>query len=124
MEERESQIEEEIKDLKQELENFKKEKERVRAIVGKIGGIPTFNTRIFNIIFVVLVLACLVISLIFGGTIRLVVLEVAIAAVSMKLIYLINKQARTNHFQVWILSSLEWRLDEIMRKINTNKREV
>lgn len=120
--ERQRQIEEEITDLKHELENFKQEKERVRAIVGKIGGVPTFNTKIFNIIFVILVLVCLVISLMFGGTIRLVVLEVAIAAVFTKLIFLINKQARTNHFQVWILSSLEWRLNEIMKEIKANKK--
>ena len=46
-------IKTEINDLKKELENFQQEKERVRLIVGKIGGVPTFNTRTFNTVFAV-----------------------------------------------------------------------
>ncbi len=32
---------------------------------------------------------------------------------------LMHKQARVNHFEFWILSSLEWRLDQIMKEIKT-----
>ncbi|MFQ6115116.1 MAG: hypothetical protein ACE5NG_13715, partial [bacterium] len=71
MEEKRRQVEQEITDLMQEIERFKEEKERVRLIVGKIGGVPTFNTKIFNIIFITLVLASLTISLLSGGTLRL-----------------------------------------------------
>ena len=41
-------VEEELQDLKKELENFEKEKERVRAIVGKIGGVPKTQVRFVN----------------------------------------------------------------------------
>ena len=45
---------EEILALKKEIETFKREKDRVRAIVGQVGGIPTTNTKILNICFIVL----------------------------------------------------------------------
>ncbi len=44
----------EISDLKDMLENFDKEKERVREIIGRIGGVPTFNTKLMNVVFIVM----------------------------------------------------------------------
>ena len=117
MKENRRQIEEEMEDLRHEMESFKKEKDRVRAIVGKIGGVPKFDTKIFNIVFVTVILACLVISLISVGTLRLAVLELAIAALSAKIIYVIHRQGRVNHFQLWIMTSLEWRLNEVLKEI-------
>ena len=121
MEEDKNQVEKEMADLKHEIERFKQEQERVRAIVGKIGGVPTSHAKLFNIIFAFFVLVILAVSLVSGGTLRLAMIESAVAALSMKLIYLIHNQARVNHFQLWILSSLEWRLDEIYKEIKTSK---
>ncbi len=117
-------IEEEFDDLKQEMEDFQKEKERVRAIVGKIGGVPTFNTKLFNILFAIAVFTCLVLSLLSRGTLRLAMLEMATAALSLKLIYIIHNQARVNHFELWILSSLEWRMNELHKKIDILKEKI
>lgn len=117
MQESRKRVDEEIEDLKSEMESFKREKERVRAIVGKIGGMPNFNTKIFNIIFIVLILLCLVVSLMSAGILRLAMLELAIAALSGKLIFLIHNQSRVNHFQLWILSSVEWQLNEILKEV-------
>jgi len=114
--------EEEIEDLRHEMENFKKEKERVRAIVGKIGGMPQLNRRIVNAIFLIVIVVCLYFSLASKGTLQLAMLELAIAALTGKIIYLIHNQSRVNHFQLWILSSLEWRLNEILKEIKDIKK--
>ncbi len=123
MNENERIIEEEMAELKHEIENFKKGRERVRSIVGKVGGMPTSNDKIFNIIFLILVLTCLIVSLISGGTLRLAMIELAVAVLSAKLIYLIHNQSRVNQFQLWIMSSLEWRLDEIIRMIRATRTD-
>ena len=47
---KEKRIEEELIDLKKELEDFKKVKEHVRTIVGQIGGVPFFNSKIANVL--------------------------------------------------------------------------
>jgi hypothetical protein len=44
-------------------------------------------------------------------------IEVATIALSLKIIYLIHCQMRVNHFEFWILSSIEWRLTEMMKRI-------
>jgi hypothetical protein len=116
---------EEIDELKEEVEHFKKEKERVRSIVGGIGGMPTANVKIFNIVLTAVVAVSLIISLmITDERIRLGMIELAIVAVSVKLIYLIHNQSRVNHFQLWILSSIEWRLDEITRILKKDGKDA
>jgi hypothetical protein len=109
--------EDEISDLKQELEHFQQEKERVRAIIGKIGGVPKFRTKLINVIFIIIIAVSVVGSIIGGEKTRLLMIELATVTLSIKIIYMIHLQMRVNHFQFWILSSLEWRLNEGMRHI-------
>jgi hypothetical protein len=116
MEQNNGNLQDELEDLKQELEHFQEEKERVRDIIGKIGGVPRFHTRIINVTFVVIIVVSVVLS-IFAEKLRVLMIELATITLSAKIIYLIHCQMRINHFQFWILSSLEWRLNEIMRII-------
>jgi len=114
-------FENEIHDLKQELEHFQQEKERVRAIIGQIGGMPKFRTKLVNILFIVVIAVSLVISIIAGEKLRLLMVEVATVTLSLKIIYLIHCQMRINHFKFWILSSIEWRLTEMRKEIKQLK---
>lgn len=113
----ENEMENEIDDLRQELEHFQQEKERVRKILGKIGGVPAFNVKILNTTFIILIAVSLVISVIAGEKIRLLMIEFATVALSVKIIFLIHRQMKMNHFEFWILSSLEWRVNEISKQI-------
>ena len=108
-------LENEINDLREELEHFQQEKERVRAIIGQIGGVPKFRTKLVNAIFILVIAASVVISVLAGEKLRLLMIELATVTLSLKIIYLIHCQMRINHFKFWILSSIEWRLTE-MRK--------
>ena len=115
-------LKEELADLRKELENFQKEKERVRAIVGKIGGIPKTQANVINAVFIVVIVVSLVVSLVGGEKWRLLMIEVATVALSLKIIYLIHSQMRVAHFEFWILSSLEWRINEIMKQLRELKK--
>ena len=122
-EDRMDDFEEELDDLKKELENFQQEKERVRSIVGQIGGVPRFNTKLFNIIFIVVIIGSLGISFIGGREMRLIMIEVATVAISIKILYMMHCQSRVNHFQLWMQSSIEWRINEIMKMLRELKKE-
>ena len=112
-----NEIENEIDDLRQELEHFQQEKERVRKILGKIGGVPAFNVKIINTTFVILIAISVVISVIAGEKVRLLMIEFATVALSVKIIFLIHRQMKMNHFEFWVLSSIEWRVNEISRRV-------
>lgn len=104
-------------ELEQEIKSFEKDRDNIRKIIGKIGGIPTTMARVVNSIFVVLVLTVFALSIVYGGKIRFFMIEVGILLLSLKLVYFLESQMRLNHFQFWILSSLEWRLDKIDKKL-------
>ncbi len=114
-------FENEIDDLKKELEHFEQEKERVRAIIGQIGGMPKFRTKLFNVIFIAIIVGSVVVSIIAGEKLRLLMVELATVTLSVKIIYLIHCQMRINHFKFWILSSIEWRLTEMRKEIRQLK---
>ena len=80
-------FENEINDLKQELKNFQQEKERVRAIIGNIGGMPKFHTKLINVIFIVVVVGSVAISIICGEKCMLFMIDFATVALSLKIIY-------------------------------------
>ncbi len=122
MERKHENLEDEISDLKQELESFQKEKERIRAIIGKIGGIPRFQTKLINIIFVSIIIVSVVISIIGGESLRLLMIELATVTLSAKIIYMMHLQMRINHFQFWILSSIEWRINETIKHMRELKQ--
>ncbi len=114
---------EEIQDLKDELEKFQQEKERVRAIVGKIGGVPAAQTKIINIVFAVLIAAFLIVSAVGGEKLRPLMLELTIVALSAKIVFLIHLQSKVNHFQLWVMSAIEWRMNEMMRIVKSLAKE-
>ena len=104
-------------ELENELHEFRHEKERVRKIVGQIGGKQS-NTldRILNIVFLTIV-----ISVFLSGTILHIMdytlsLEIGVLLVSLKIAWMIRKQEKVNHFQFWVLTSLEFRQNEISKK--------
>lgn len=113
----------EIHDLKEELEKFQQEKERVRAIVGKIGGVPAAQTKIINIVFTVLIAAFLLVSVVGGEKLRPLMLELTIVALSVKIVFLIHLQSKVNHFQLWVMSAIEWRMNEMMKIVKSLAKE-
>ena len=121
MNESHENIQDEISDLRHELEQFQKEKDRVRAIVGKIGGVPKFRTKLINVIFILVIVVSVIGSIIGGERLRLLMIELATVTLSMKIIYMIHYQMRVNHFKFWILSSIEWRINEMAKQIKQLK---
>jgi hypothetical protein len=116
-------LEEELEDLRHELESFQRERERVRAIVGKIGGVPKMQAKILNIVFITVIVISLVVSVVGGEQWRLLMFEIATVALAIKIIYLIHSQMKVAHFEFWILSSLEWRVNEIMKQLRDLQRQ-
>ena len=104
--------------LKQELNDFKKEKDRITNIVGQIGGSRgSSNNNLINIAF----FGILFTLIIFGEVLNKISLEIQIAAtillVVLKMYWMINEAQKVSHFQFWILNSLEFRMNEMNKKV-------
>ncbi len=112
--------------LQDELEQFRKEKEQIKRLVGQIGGAKS-NRRdeVFNVIFMALIFAMFVVDVlrhVFHIDVPLpplFSLELGVLLVSVKIIWMIHKQTKVEHFQFWILNSIEFRLNELGRRLRS-----
>lgn len=116
---------EETEILKEELEHYVAEKEKVRKIIGQIGGkVVSRRDRIMNAVFVALVGGLFFFDLFrhltgihVEGFPPMISLEIAVLLVSLKIIWMIHQQARVYHFQFWVLNSIEFQMNSLGRKI-------
>lgn len=103
--------------LREELDEFQKEKERIRSIVGQIGGANNSQHKLINLLFVVLIIALLILGVVLQKITLFLTLEVAILLGVFKLIWMFYEAQRASHFQFWILNSLEYRINEVDRRV-------
>ncbi|MHC4521023.1 MAG: hypothetical protein ACYTAS_20715 [Planctomycetota bacterium] len=114
----------EVDDLQEELESFQREKEQVRAVIGAIGGKPRARARRVTVLLFILIGAAAVVAVMGGEETRFLMVELTMLLLSIKIIYLIHCRLRLGHFKFWMLSSLEWRTNEIAKRVNELKREA
>lgn len=107
--------------LDNDIDEYLKEKDRIRGILGRIGGMPRTPGIVLNATLLVLVAACLVIALMVQEP-TFLPFEIAILLISIKLIYVLRQSSKAIHFQFWMLSTIEWRLNEIARDLKALKQ--
>ncbi len=111
--------------LKQELNDFQKEKDRISSIVGQIGGSNgSSSNSLINIAFFGILFALII----FGGVLKKISLEIEIAAaillVVLKIAWMIHEAQKVSHFQFWILNSLEFRINEMNKKVRNIEKTL
>jgi len=116
--------EDELKKLQEELEEFQRERESIKSIIGSIGGETSGKKdKHINIGFTILIVILFTLDImrhILGINIPLPTLfsiEIGLLLVSVKIIWMIHKQMKVEHFQFWILNSIEYRINEISKKL-------
>ncbi|MCK4979493.1 MAG: hypothetical protein KAS62_03805, partial [Candidatus Delongbacteria bacterium] len=123
--------EQEIKALQEELEQYRKEKEKIKNIIGGIGG-KTLNkyNKVYNTVFIVLLSIFFVLDIlrhffdVKTSLPPLFSLEIGLLLVSIKIIWMIHKQTKVEHFQFWILNSIEFRVNDISKRINRIEKHL
>lgn len=110
--------------LQEDLESFQKEKEKIRNFVGRIGGARSAGfDKVVNVVFICAIAALFILDILrhmFHLHIPLpplFSLELGMLLVSIKIIWMIYKQMKVEHFQFWILNSIEFRLNDLSKQI-------
>ena len=115
----------ELEALKAELDHYRSEKERIRDVLGQVGGKSRKRRgAIINIVFLVLVVGFFLFDVLrhaMGLDMPYLppsmLLEIAVLLVSVKIIWMIHVQSKVDHFQFWILNSIEFRMNMISRRL-------
>ncbi len=114
----------EYSSLEEELRSYREEKEKIRNILGQIGGEEDRRRdRWINIFFISLLVLLFTVDILrhfvqgLQNLPSMISLEIAVLLVSLKIIWMIHKQAKVEHFQFWILNSIEFRLNEVTKRL-------
>jgi len=117
--------------LKAELDQFKKEKEKIRQLMGQIGGKDAAKKdRWLNILFIVAI-ALLAINDVLHHIFHIETpvsvdfsIGLAVLLVSIKIIWMMHKSTKVEHFQFWILNSIEYRLNDVAKQLRHLEKTV
>jgi len=119
------------KALREELDQFRREKEKIRDIVGQIGGVAsTRRDRTWNTLFIGAIVFLLLLDVarhLLNWHVPippLFSIELGVLLVSVKIIWMIHKQTRIEHFQFWILNSIEFRLTDMSKRVQEIERKL
>jgi hypothetical protein len=111
--------------LLEEIKQYKREKESVRKILGQIGGAgDAKKEKITGIAFTVLVILLFSFDFMryaFHLSIDFIPemfsVEIAVLLVSVKILWMIHRQQKVEHFQFWILNTIEFQMNSTAVKI-------
>ncbi len=110
--------------LEEELQHFCEEKEKIRRIIGEIGGTQSAKReKVITLVFGMAVLVLFLLDFLRHFLWKaipmppLFSLAIGVLLVSLKIMWMMHKQARLEHFQFWILNSIEFRLNDISKKV-------
>ena len=112
-------------ELRKELDEFNREKDRVRTLIGSIGG-KAYNRMdaIINIVFMVLIAVLFILELTTKLLPVFISIELGILLVSIKIVWMIHNHNKFYHFQFWILNSIEFRISDMVKRIRSFEEAV
>lgn len=120
-----------VKELRRELEQYQKEQDKIRRVVGQIGGAKSAKRdKAITVGFMAALLVLFVLDMcrhILHLPLPLPPLfsiELGVLMVSIKIIWMIHKQGKVEHFQFWILNAIEFRLNDIGKRMKQLEKHM
>jgi len=122
-------ISQEFDQLQEELDSYKSEKDKLRNMLGQIGGKTGNVSKVTMLIFVATVIMLFLIDLyknlfvyeVWSGVLTI---EIGLFLVSIKLIWMMHLQSKVSHFQFWILNAIEFKVNRISKKVSELERKL
>lgn len=112
-------------EILKEIRDYNKERDQIKMMLGKIGGTAYSSIdMIINIVFLTIILSLFTLELTTHWLPSYISLEVSVLLVSVKIVWMIHSQYKTNHFQFWILNSIEYRMNAIAGKIKKMEKDL
>ncbi len=122
-------VDQEFDQLLEELASYKNEKEKLRNMLGQIGGKTGNVSKFAMFAFVGSVIVLFLIDLhknifINESWTEVLTIEIGLFLVSIKLIWMMHLQAKVSHFQFWILNAIEFKVNRISKRITELEKKI
>ena len=116
-------LEEKKEDILREIDEYNRERNQIKAMLGRIGGEKYSKTdMVINIVFLSVIVILFALELTTHFLPAYISIEVSILLVSIKIVWMIHSQHKFNHFQFWILNSLEFRMNNMYSRLKKIER--
>ena len=108
-----------------EIQEYNKERDEIKNMLGKIGGKSYSKLdTVINIVFLLLISFFFITELTTHWLPSFISLELSVLLVSIKIVWMIHSQQKFNHFQFWILNSIEYRMNQVTSKIKKIEKDI
>lgn len=112
-------------EILKEINEYNRERDQIKMMLGKIGGTAYSSVdMIINIVFLSIILGLFILELTTHWLPSYISLEVSVLLVSIKIVWMIHSQYKFNHFQFWILNSIEYRMNSIAGKMKSMEKDI
>lgn len=108
-----------------EINEYNKERDRIRTMLGRIGG-KSYSKKdmIINVVFLIVIVTLFTLEITTKFLPTYISIEISVLLVSIKIVWMIHSQHRFNHFQFWVLNSIEFRVNDMQKHIATIEKRV
>jgi len=108
-----------------EIEEYNQEKEKIRDMLGKLGGKNFSKVDSFvNILFLTIILTLFVLEMVTHFLPPFISLEISVLLVSIKIVVMMHHQYKTSHFQFWILNTIEFKINAMHTQIRELEKKI
>jgi predicted signal transduction protein with EAL and GGDEF domain len=123
--EKEHTLSERERELLEEIQEFNKERDRIRKVIGEIGG-TRYSRRdtLVNVVFLTVILLLFISEVLTQWLPTFISIEVGILLVSIKIVWMIHAQQKYNHFVFWVLNSIEFRQNDLAMKLRSIEKKL
>lgn len=105
-------------------QKIEKEMEVLEKKLGGIGGKVTFSHAILNLVFLVFSLFLIILMFFLEGAIQIAIGSFAISALAIWVMKFFTNEARVNHYQLWVLKSIEIRLINMAKELKSIEGKI
>ena len=106
------------RELRDEIEEFNREKERIRSVIGRLGGTKySKRDNVINFVFLAIIVIFFTLEVSTKFLPANISLEISVLLVSIKIVWMMHSQYRYNHFVFWILNTIEFRVNDIGKQV-------
>lgn len=92
--------------------------------MGQVGSTKKGRDRVVNIVFLVVVIVTFAYEMVktitayeIRGILSAISIEIALLLISVKIIWMIHQQSKIDHFQFWVLNSIEFQITQISERL-------
>ncbi|NIZ46342.1 hypothetical protein PVA44_06435 [Entomospira nematocerorum] len=110
-------VDELLEHYHEEIQEYKAEQDQVKSMMGAIGGSHADRKeKLVSILLILILILTFSLGYIIPGFSKFLAIELGILLVSIKVMIVMHQQQKMQHFQFWILNSIEWKITRLEKQ--------